>query len=166
MQNHLTRLKQLSVSESSRQKTIMLELALSQCQSEKKELEEQIVILQQQEFQEVLDQKFENLDNSQFCNSQPALRVLVESLRLRLIQMTEEHKELKDLHATLRLVKRNETDKLFEVTNLLNEKCTELEMFKRQYANMQFELNEIKLAKQHPEFEKTLEMYFILMLDL
>lgn len=48
MQNHLTRLKQLTMSESSRQKTKMLELALSQCQSEKKELEEQITNLQHQ----------------------------------------------------------------------------------------------------------------------
>lgn len=81
------------------------------------------------------------------------LSTLVESLRLRLEQLSADHKNLKEQHATLRLVKRNETDKLYQTTALLNEKEKELEMFKRQYANIQFELDEIKLAQRHPQLK-------------
>jgi chromosome segregation ATPase len=139
MQNHLTRLKQLTVTESSRQKTRMLEMALSQSESERKELEARIEILEQRTEECQVFDAF----TSDPSRSSPDLQAVIESLRLRYENITEELRNLKDEHATLRLVKRNETDKLYEVTALLNEKENELDMIKRQYAHLQFELDEM-----------------------
>lgn len=153
MQNHLTRLKQLTLTDSSsRQKTMMLEMALSQCESEKKELEDRILSMENQELYEPIA----TINGPPSNSNTTDLQSIVETLKIRFDQLMDEHKSLKEAHATLRLVKRNETDKLYDATSLLNVRDMELELLKRRFAQAQFEVDEFKLIQRQSKLRESI----------
>jgi hypothetical protein len=136
LQNHLNRLKQIASSDTAREATIYFESALAQAESEKKELEERIRELEQRPIGSMVS----TISGS--CDKDSAL------LSIMYEQQATEINSLKDQLKTVRLIKQNESDKLFKANRLLSERENELEQLKVQCANAQFQLDEYKLKSQ------------------
>ena len=122
------------------EKTRLLETALAQCESERKELEARVIQLES--------------EKEELLQSRPIIHVsdqhgdhklVMETMHLRIEQLLDEISGLKESQSTLRLIKQNESDKLFEANTLLATKDQQLIQTKRQLAQVQFELDELKL---------------------
>lgn len=144
MQNHLSRLKQLSATDSCKEGAIILETALAQAESEKKALEMRIYELEQQSHISYSLPGSTCLTESASNDS----RELVELLRARFNQLSLDHQSLKAEHETLRMIKRNETDRLHRANSSLIAKDAEMDTLNRSLAEIKFELDEFRLSVQ------------------
>jgi chromosome segregation ATPase len=145
MKHHIARLSQLTVADYSEEKIKLLEQQLSQCESEKSELEARLDRLQRQ--QHVLipsgwDDEVEEPTND---------LERIQLLEYRIQQLMEECDMFKQANQTLRLVKTAETDKVHQITILLHDRERELETTKRMYSNLKFEFDELKNSIEYPD---------------
>jgi hypothetical protein len=138
MKHHIARLSQLSTTEDI-EKTRMLEEALTQCESEKLELERHLDLLLAKK-----PPSYSHWDDDQETLSDGKL---VQTLEFRVNQLMEECDSLRKMNQTLRLVKAAETDKLHQTNSSMLEKERELDQLRKSFANTRFELDELRLSQ-------------------
>ena len=138
IQNHLTRLKQVSRSDSSTTDLVrMMRNQLTQSENEKSELIERV---------QFLESNKNNTNTAVTSHRSQDYGSAYEVLKRRFDSLASDHEMIGIEMQRLRLIKTSETDKLNEVFGLLNLKQAELDATRLHYSGVQYELDELKFG--------------------
>lgn len=152
MRNHISRLTQLSQNQSAEHRVVILEDALSQALSENQTLERRLINMEKTGGSTgYLNDTDEDTDDTSSDATPPKLNgpghgsLDLDSLRLRVHHLTLENNALSKELSTLHLIKMNETDKARIANARVHERELELDQVRCLYAQVKFELEEVKL---------------------
>ncbi|TPX60761.1 hypothetical protein SpCBS45565_g07411 [Spizellomyces sp. 'palustris'] len=145
MRNHISRLTQLTSARQGELRIRLLEDALGQAESEKREMQAKLALLEKGRG---IETDLISADGSNGPRmgtvSSCQYEVQLECLRLRVSQLTEENDDLKREGRTGRMLKSFETEKLRSVEAVLREREEELLRLKSINAQIKFDLEEMK----------------------
>ncbi|KAI9206570.1 uncharacterized protein BJ171DRAFT_579552 [Polychytrium aggregatum] len=143
LKNHITRLTQLTHQRQGDGRISQLEQALNQSESENKALLQRIAVLERQ--QHLPRDHGEVGDANSTADSN-----VIECIRLRSEQLSFENEQLKKDAITKNMMRLNETEKLRLAEVKLNQKLTELEKLQATFAQVKFELEDLR-ARANPD---------------
>ncbi|KND05176.1 uncharacterized protein SPPG_00843 [Spizellomyces punctatus DAOM BR117] len=145
MRNHISRLTQLTSARQGELRIRLLEEALGQAESEKREMQAKLALLEKGRGIETDLIGVEGSNGPDMGTVSPSqYEVQLECLRLRVSQLTEENDDLKREARTGRMLKSFETEKLRSVEAVLREREEELLRLKSINAQIKFDLDEMK----------------------
>ncbi|ORY04738.1 hypothetical protein K493DRAFT_333833 [Basidiobolus meristosporus CBS 931.73] len=149
MKNHISRLTQLSHNRSNEEKMRRLEQALGQTQSENKMLMNRISQLERSsdldQFEYAVSGSHQGNTNGQNGGSLDEKNELIDCLRLRVDQLSDETESLRRELRTGQMLKLSLDEKIMELEGLLHEREYELDHTRTVNAQVKFELDELKL---------------------
>ncbi|KAI8923262.1 hypothetical protein BC831DRAFT_472065 [Entophlyctis helioformis] len=165
MKGQMSSLRQMAHKQSSEERSKLLVDALEVSNSRCAELEQRVILLERQlDEARMLEQQdgpnflLNGIDGYSDSNTDKAgasvslaaqvagLNEYIQALRLRIEQADNENKSLRREMQTLQLLRGNDRDQSTKLRVELGERSAELEQIRAMFANLQFEMEELRLG--------------------